>query len=140
MTLTPYVTRDRAPDHLREAVAELIHLDAVLNANIPESLRAPLIHLQRQVNSYYSIKIEGNSASPASVLSVHLNSADGEPVSDLLEIKHHIEAQTRSPTTQSMRRKSPPVNRSPVSIVSFTGGFPRNIWISRLRPAANLSN
>jgi hypothetical protein len=139
MTLTFYVTHDRAPDDLKEAVAELIHLDAALNANIPKSLRAPMMQLQRQVNSYYSNKIEGNSASPANALSAHLNSADGEKLPDLLEIKHHIEAQTHSPTTQSMRRKSPPVNRSPVSIVSFTGAFPRNIWISRLRPAANLS-
>lgn len=68
MTLTPYVTQDRASDDLKEAVADLVHLDAALFANIPKSLRAPLIHLQRQVNSYYSNKIEGNSASPAEVL------------------------------------------------------------------------
>ncbi|WP_260680870.1 Fic family protein [Pseudomonas putida] len=95
MTLTPYVTQDRAPDDLKEAVAERIHLDAALNTNIPNSLRAPMIQLQRQVNSYYSNKFEGNSASPADVMSAHLNSADGEQLSDLLEIKHHIEAQTR---------------------------------------------
>ena len=28
MTLTPYVTQERAPNDLKEAVAELIHLDA----------------------------------------------------------------------------------------------------------------
>jgi Fic family protein len=95
MTLTPYVTQDRAPDYIKEAVAELIQLDAMLNLNIPKSLRAPMIHLQLQVNSYYSNKIEGNSASPADVLSAQVNSANGDPVSDLLEIKHHIEAQTR---------------------------------------------
>lgn len=50
MTLTPYVTQDRAPDDLKEAVAELIQLDAASNANIPKSLRAPMIHLQRQVS------------------------------------------------------------------------------------------
>ena len=95
MTLTPYITQDRAPDDLKEAVAELIHLDSALDANIPKSLRAPMIHLQHQVNSYYSNKIEGNSVSPANVLSAQMNAADAEQLSDLLEIKHHIEAQNR---------------------------------------------
>ncbi|WP_447649144.1 Fic family protein [Pseudomonas abietaniphila] len=95
MTLTPYVTQDRAPDDLMEAIAELIQLDAALNANIPKSLRAPMIHLQRQVNSYYSNKIEGNLASPADVLRTQRSTGDDAAPRDLLEIKLHIDAQTR---------------------------------------------
>lgn len=93
--MTPYVTEDRAPEELKKAVAELIELDAALNANIPRSLRAPMIHLQRQVNSYYSNKIEGNLASPADVLRARMSPADDEAARDLLEIKRHIEAQAR---------------------------------------------
>ena len=54
-----------------------------------------MIQLQRQVNSYYSNKIEGNSASPADVLRAQIIAADDETVPDLLEIKRHIEAQIR---------------------------------------------
>jgi len=120
MTLTPYVTQDRAPDDLIEAVDELIQLDAALSANIPKSLRAPMIHLQRQVNSYYSNKIEGNSASPASVLSAQVNTPDGEAVSDLLEIKHHIEAQTRL--------SDDPINASEITTRESITRFHRELY------------
>ncbi len=65
MALTPYITPDRAPGYLKDAAAELLQLDAALSENIPEPLRIPMIHLQRQVSAYYSNRIEGNSATPA---------------------------------------------------------------------------
>lgn len=95
MRLTPYITQDRAPGDLKDAALELIQLDASLNANIPVSLRSPMIHLQRLLNSYYSNKLEGNSASPADFLQAQDNSAGGESVRDLQEVRHHIEAQVR---------------------------------------------
>ncbi|RJX77832.1 Fic family protein [Pseudomonas sp. LS-2] len=95
MALTPYITQDKAPDVLKNAAIELIELDAALDANILESLRSPMIHLQRQVNAYYSNKIEGNSASAADVLRADKSPSGAEVALDLVEIEHHIEAQIR---------------------------------------------
>lgn len=93
MALTPYITPERAPGHVKDAADELIQLDAALSENIPESLRAPMIQLQRQVSAYYSNKIEGNSATPAEVLHAQEGSASDAVALDLLEIRSHIEAQ-----------------------------------------------
>jgi Fic family protein len=93
MALTPFITQDRAPGDLREAALELMHLDASLNTNIPEQMRSPMIQLQRLVNSYYSNKLEGSRASPADLLFTQNDATDAEIAPDLLEIKHHIEAQ-----------------------------------------------
>lgn len=95
MGLTPYITQDRAPGDLKDAALELIQLDASLHANIQASLRSPMIHLQRLVNSYYSNKIEGNSASPTDILLAQMNPSGDGATPDLLEIKHHIAAQIR---------------------------------------------
>jgi len=93
MALTPYITPDRAPGYLKDAAAELPQLDAALSENIPEPLRIPMIHLQRQVSAYYSNRIEGNSATPAEVLHAREDSAGDAAAPDLLEIRSHIEAQ-----------------------------------------------
>lgn len=95
MALTPFTTQDRAPGDLKDAVLELMHLDASLNANIPKPMRLPLIRLQRLANSYYSNKIEGNRASPGDLLCTQNVSKDAEVAPDLLEIKHHADAQLR---------------------------------------------
>lgn len=95
MRLTPYITQDRAPGDLKDAVLELIQLDALLNANIHASLRGPMIHVQRLVNSYYSNQIEGNSVLPADLLQAQDDPAGGELTPDLLEVRHHVEAQVR---------------------------------------------
>jgi Fic family protein len=95
MALTPFTTQDRAPGDLKDAVLELMHLDASLNANIPKPMRLPLIRLQRLANSYYSNKIEGNRASPGDLLCTQNDSKDAEVAPDLLEIKHHADAQLR---------------------------------------------
>jgi hypothetical protein len=95
MALTPFITQDRAPGDLREAALELMHLDASLSTNIPEQMRSPMIQLQRLVNSYYSNKLEGSRASPADLLCTQNTATDAEIASDLLEIKHHTEAQFR---------------------------------------------
>jgi Fic family protein len=93
MRLTPYITQDRVPGDLKDAALELIQLDASLNANIHESLRLPMISLQRMVSSYYSNRIEGNSASFADVLRGQETPAGVDLAPDILEINHHIEAQ-----------------------------------------------
>lgn len=93
MALTPYITPDRAPGYLKNAADDLLRLDAALSANIPEPLRAPMIHLQRQVSAYYSNRIEGNSATPGDVLRAQDDPAGDTRALDLLEIRSHIEAQ-----------------------------------------------
>ncbi|PRA73028.1 cell filamentation protein Fic [Pseudomonas sp. MYb187] len=98
MALTPFISQDKAPGGLQDAVVELTQLDAALNANIPQPLRLPMIHLLRQVNSFYSNKIEGNPMLPVDVLRAE-EIQNGENITeDLLEIKCHIEAQRRLST------------------------------------------
>lgn len=98
MALTPFISQDKAPGDLQDAVVELTQLDAALNANIPQPLRLPMIHLLRQVNSFYSNKIEGNPMLPVDVLRAE-EIQNGENITeDLLEIKCHIEAQRRLST------------------------------------------
>ncbi|APO84305.1 Fic family protein [Pseudomonas putida] len=98
MALTPFISQDKAPGDLQDAVVELLQLDAALNANIPQPLRLPMIHLLRQVNSFYSNKIEGNPMLPVDVLRAE-EIQNGENITqDLLEIKCHIEAQRRLST------------------------------------------
>lgn len=95
MALTPLIIQDRAPGDLQDAVIQLVRRDAALYAKIPQPLRLPMMNLLRNVNSYYSNKIEGNSTLPADVLRVQEVETDVKSGEDLLEIKRHIEAQKR---------------------------------------------
>ncbi|QXQ20330.1 Fic family protein [Pseudomonas tolaasii] len=95
MALTPFIPQDKAPGRLQDDVVELMQLDAALNANIPQPLRLPMINLLRQVNSFYSNKIEGNPTLPAEVLRAQEIPPDEKTAENLLEIKRHIDAQRR---------------------------------------------
>jgi len=94
-SVTPFISQENAPGKLQDAVVELYTLDAALNANIPESLRLPMVKLLRVVNSFYSNKIEGNPTHPAEILHAQEEGGGNDPSDDLLEIKQHIEVQTR---------------------------------------------
>jgi Fic family protein len=96
ISLNPYIKQDKAPGELQDATVELYRLDAALHSNIPDSLRKPMTRLLRLVNSFYSNKIEGNPTHPADIL--HAQEEDeqgGNLTDDLLEIKQHIEVQTK---------------------------------------------
>lgn len=93
--VTTYIRQDSAPGELQDAVVELFRLDAALNSNIPDSLRKPMTYLLRVVNSFYSNKIEGNPTHPAEILHAQEEGEQGNPTDDLIEIKQHIEVQTR---------------------------------------------
>lgn len=54
MAFTPYIPQDKAPEDLKEQVAQIMRLDAALHAKIPDPLRVPMLNLLRLVNSYYS--------------------------------------------------------------------------------------
>lgn len=94
-SITPYITQDQAPGELQDAAVELCMADAALNANIPDSLRGPMIYLLRVVNSFYSNKIEGNPTHPAEILHAQEEGEQSKSSDDLLEIKQHVEVQTR---------------------------------------------
>jgi Fic family protein len=93
-SITPFITQDKAPGELQNAIVELMQLDAALNASIPASLRYPLTYLLRFVNSFYSNKIEGNPTLPADILHRQESPASEPDNSNLMEIKRHVEVQT----------------------------------------------
>lgn len=65
---TRYVDIANLSPELDELLFQLIRDDAALNASIPTSLRAPMEDLLRNVNAYYSSKIEGNPTLPAALI------------------------------------------------------------------------
>ncbi len=95
ISLIPYIKQEIAPGDLQDAIVELYRLDAAIGSNIPDSLREPMTYLLRVVNSYYSNKIEGNPTRPADILHAQEDGEQESPNDDLLEIKQHIEIQTR---------------------------------------------
>lgn len=94
-SITPYIPQDTAPGELQDAIMELWRLDAALNSSIPASLRHPMVYLLRVVNSFYSNKIEGNPTHPADILHAQEEGPQPKPSDALLEIKRHVEVQTR---------------------------------------------
>lgn len=92
---TPYIPQDQAPGDLQDMVVGLANLDAQLYKLIPAPLRQPIIDLLRQVNSFYSNRIEGNPTLPADVLRAQQEAAAPDASEDILEIKRLIDAQCR---------------------------------------------
>ncbi|MGA4632912.1 Fic family protein [Pseudomonas solani] len=92
---TPYIPQDQAPEDLQNTVVEVARLDAQLYRMIPGPMRQPMIHLLRQVNSFYSNRIEGNPTLPGDVLRAQQEAAAPDASEDILEIKRHIDAQCR---------------------------------------------
>lgn len=92
---TPYIPQDQAPGDLQDMVVDLANLDAQLYKLIPAPLRQPIIDLLRQVNSFYSNRIEGNPTLPADVLRAQQEAAAPDASEDILEIKRLIDAQCR---------------------------------------------
>lgn len=98
MSFAPYIPQDKAPEKLQDQIVQVMRLDAELHGKIPQPLPVPMTNLLRVVNSYYSNKIEGNSAVPAEILRAEQApdaSLEVKACKDFLEIKHHIDAQRR---------------------------------------------
>lgn len=77
--------------------AKIVHwmrLDAALNASIPMALRAPMEHLLRNVNAYYSCKIEGNSTHPADLIRAQ-EMPQIKETEGIKEIKRLLEVEAR---------------------------------------------
>jgi len=92
---TPFIPQDRASEELVNRIGEVSRLDARLDTMLPAQLRQPMIYLLRQVNSFYSNRIEGNPALPTDVLRAHHHAAASDASEDIREIKRHIDAQCR---------------------------------------------
>lgn len=98
VSVTPYLQIDKLGDY-HDKIVELYKADAALSQAIPPSIRKSVEWLLRQVNCYYSNKIEGNPTHPKELLrtqdSTRTSSADELPV-ELLELLVHLEAQLRA--------------------------------------------
>lgn len=95
ISLSPYITQDKAPGELQDLIVEIYSRDRALNDSIPPALRKPMEYLLRMVNSYYSNKIEGNPTLPSEVLHLQEENGDREVDDDLMEIKQHLEVQCK---------------------------------------------
>lgn len=96
ITVTPFIPLDKAGSELDDMCMSMMKKDAALNAAIPKPLRQPMLHLLRTVNSFYSSKIEGNSAHPADILRSQ-EMPEIEETEDLKEIKRLMEIEARLP-------------------------------------------
>ncbi len=96
--VTPYLSADKLGAY-QDKLVELYMADAALNQTIPESIRSSTEWLLRQVNCFYSNKIEGNPTHPKDLLKTQETNriAGDEELSDsLLELLAHLEAQIKA--------------------------------------------
>lgn len=126
-SITPYLTQDKAPGELQDAVVELCMADAALNANIPNSLREPMTYLLRVVNSFYSNRIEGNPTHPADILHAQEEGPQDDVTEDIQEIKQHVEVQTRLANMDIGKEKVCSLNFLKQIHKSFYDGLPSTL-------------
>lgn len=91
IAITPYIKSELLGDY-QDKLLELHTADATLNKTIPPSIRRPTEWLLRQVNCFYSNRIEGNLTHPKEFL----KSQESEQTSvsdDMLELLSHLEVQ-----------------------------------------------
>lgn len=89
-----YIETSELSQEYDEKVVHWVRVDAALNAAIPGALRAPMEHLLRTVNAYYSCKIEGNPTHPADLI----RAQEMPPIhetEDIKEIKRLREVEVR---------------------------------------------
>lgn len=94
INVTRYIDLDKISDDLDAKVVEMMRMDAALNCSIPQPLRAPIENLLRNVNAYYSCKIEGNSTEPAELIRAQ-EMPEIEEDEDLREVKRLLEVEAR---------------------------------------------
>lgn len=94
INITRYIELDKISNELDSKVVSMMQMDAALNSSIPHSLRGPIEVLLRNVNAYYSCKIEGNSTEPAELIRAQ-EMPDIEEDEDLKEVKRLLEVEAR---------------------------------------------
>lgn len=97
-SITPYLSGDKLGEY-QDKLVELYMDDSALNKTIPDSIRGSTEWLLRQVNCFYSNKIEGNPTHPKDLLrSQETNKANSteERSGAILELLVHLEAQIKA--------------------------------------------
>lgn len=98
ISITAYLSSDKLGDYQNKLV-ELYMADAALNKTIPDSIRGSTEWLLRQVNCFYSNKIEGNPTQPKELLKTQETASSDESsefTGALLELLVHLEAQLKA--------------------------------------------
>jgi len=98
ITITPFLQSDKLGDY-QDKLVELYMADAALNQTIPESIRGSTEWLLRQVNCFYSNKIEGNPTHPKDLLKTQEVGGKGgaqQFTGAILELLVHLEAQVKA--------------------------------------------
>jgi Fic family protein len=98
ISITPYIPADKLGEY-QDKLVELYMADAALNQTIPDSIRGSTEWLLRQVNCFYSNKIEGNPTHPKELLNTQeANNSDkkSEFSGAILELLVHLEAQIKA--------------------------------------------
>ncbi|PCK09294.1 MAG: cell filamentation protein Fic [Alteromonadaceae bacterium] len=103
ISITPYLQADTLGEY-QDKLLELYMADAALNKTIPESIRKSTEWLLRQVNCFYSNKIEGNPTHPKELLKTQeVGGSDNarEFTGAILELLAHLEAQLKAKNTST---------------------------------------
>lgn len=98
ISITPYLKPDKLGEY-QDKLVELYMADAALNQIIPDSIRESTEWLLRQVNCFYSNKIEGNPTHPKELLKTQEGGNSDEErnyAGAILELLVHLEAQLKS--------------------------------------------
>ena len=98
VSITPFLSSDKLGAY-QDKLVELYMADAALNQTIPDSIRSSTEWLLRQVNCFYSNKIEGNPTHPKDLLKTqeaNRSNDAGEISEALLELLSHLEAQIKA--------------------------------------------
>ncbi|MCK5831827.1 MAG: Fic family protein [Methylococcales bacterium] len=98
ITIIPFVSAHKLGEY-QDKLVELYMADAALNQTIPDSIRGSTEWLLRQVNCFYSNRIEGNPTHPKDLLKTQDRNDKGnkeEVTDDLMELLAHLEAQIKA--------------------------------------------
>lgn len=96
--MIPFISTAKLGEY-QDKLVELYKVDAALNQTIPDSIRSSTEWLLRQVNCFYSNRIEGNPTHPKELLKTqergHTKKTEGY-TNAVLELLAHLEAQIKA--------------------------------------------
>lgn len=102
--ITPYNDAHMLGDY-QDKLVELLQADSALNRTVPDSIRNSIEWLLRQVNCYYSNKIEGNPTHPKELLKAQVPQTGKEGTTAIRsraiqELLAHLEVQIKLETKE----------------------------------------
>ena len=97
IAITPFIQQEKLGEY-QDKIVDLHRADMALNQTIPDSIRENTEWLLRQVNCFYSNKIEGNPTHPKDLLRTQENKTNGaeELTGALRELLVHLEVQIKA--------------------------------------------